>query len=94
MIFKRLVKAYIFPICDYACPVWSPSINRSKKEMINLTIASYRFFLGVNSLHPIPALENDMGRESATERQRLQTLLYFRKIMIIDPNRICYKVLL
>ena len=59
--------------------------------MINLTIA--RFFLGVNSLHPIPALENDMGWESATERQRLQTLLYFRKIMIMDPNRICYKVL-
>ena len=34
-----------------------------------------------------------MGWESATERQRLQTLLYFRKIVIMDPNRICYKVL-
>ena len=57
---------------------------------MNLKIAI--FFLGVSPLHPINAVENDMGWETTTERHYLQSLLYYRKLLIMNQDRTCTKV--
>ena len=85
IIFKKVISTCIFPIFDYGCPQWCMFVMRLTKEALKLKIA--RFFLGVSRLHPIHALENNMGWRSASER------LFFRKVSIMESNRLCYMIL-
>ena len=92
VIFKKILSASLFPICDYSCPQWSIFVNRTKKEVMNLAVA--RFFLGVSPLFPIPALENNMGMETATDRQMLKSIiLYYRRVSLMEPKRYCFKIM-
>ena len=50
-VFKKIIRALVFPIFDYGSVIWSPFIGCLKREAFNLKIA--RFFLGVSPLHPI-----------------------------------------
>ena len=83
-VFKKIVRALVFLIFDYGSLIWGPFIGRPKREVMNLKIA--RFFLGVSPLHPINAVENDMGWETKTERHYLQSLLYYRKLLIMNQD--------
>ena len=51
---------------------------------MNLKIA--RFFLGVSPYIPL------MQLKTTTERHYLQSLLYYRKLLIMNQNRTCNKV--
>ena len=83
-VFKRIVRALIFRILDYGSVIWSPFIGHPRREVVNLKIA--RFFLGVSPYIPL------MQLKTTTERHYLQSLLYYRKLLIMNQNRTCNKV--
>jgi exonuclease III len=94
LVFKTYSKLYescIIPIMDYAAGVWGfPNYDRPN----TVQNRAIRSFLGVHRYASNVAIQGDVGWKWPVVRRKIEMLKLFKRIMLMDDDRLTKKMLI
>ena len=89
--YAKLYESGVIPILDYGNGVWGYSKKNHAELIQNKAI---RYYLGVHSFTPIPALHGEMGWLSCKYRTQLNMLRFWNRLVKMPSHRLTKHIFL